>query len=153
MLSAVGGSVYGTREMRVKQGEGIVYMPGKMLPPCVGPVWPYCLTRASYQHKVFFANQRFPVKGLHWTIVGLGIVLSISSIALRVDDPVTPYDESETPFNLVAPISFQLVARPLRVREDRRITLFEREPVRRNDGTTTYLSQFRLNLLSKTLLC
>ena len=93
------------------------------------------------------------MKGLHWTIVGLGIVLSISSIALRVDDPVTPYDESETPFNLVAPISFNIVARPLTVREGRRITIFEREGVRRNDSATTYPSQFHLKLLSKTLLC
>src|SRR5215469_3507416 len=94
-----------------------------------------------------------PMKGLHWTIVGLGIVLSISSIALRVDDPVTPYDESETPFNLVAPISFNIVARPLTVCESRRIAISEREGVRGNDGATTYPSQFHLKLLSKTLLC
>jgi hypothetical protein len=93
------------------------------------------------------------VKGLHWTIVGLGIVLSISSIALRVDDPVTPSDESETPFNLVVAPSFNIVARPPRVREGCRIAIFGRKRVRRNDGATTYLSQFRLKLLSKTLLC
>ena len=93
------------------------------------------------------------MKGLHWTIVSLGIVLSISSIVLRVDGPVTPYDESETPFNLVAPISFNIVAYPLTLREGRRFTILERERVRRHDGATTYTSQFHLKLLSKTLLC
>ena len=93
------------------------------------------------------------MQGLHWMVVGFGIVLSISSIAFRVDDPVTPYDESETPFNLVAPISFNIVARSLTVREDRRITIFAREGVRRNHGATTYPSEFHLKLLSKTLLC
>ena len=93
------------------------------------------------------------MKGLHSTVIGLGIVLSISSIALRVDDPATSYDESETPFNLVAPVSFNIVAPPARVREGRRITTLGRRRVRRNDGATTYPSQFHLKLLSKTLLC
>jgi hypothetical protein len=46
------------------------------------------------------------VKRLHWTIIVLGIcVVSISSLVLRVDDPLTAYDESETPVYLATSVS------------------------------------------------
>jgi hypothetical protein len=91
------------------------------------------------------------VKGFHWLIVGIGIVLSISSIRFQVDDPITAYDESETSLYLVLADNSVTVARPLTLR-DARITVFvKKERVRRNDETTGCPSQ--LNFLSTTLLC
>jgi hypothetical protein len=91
------------------------------------------------------------VKGFHWLIVGIGIVLSISSIRLQVDDPITAYDESETSLYLVLADNSVTVARPLTLR-DARITVFAKKArVLRNDETTGCPSQ--LNFLSTTLLC
>ena len=90
------------------------------------------------------------------------LICGSSVSVLRVDDPETAYDESETPFNLVAPVSTNIVVRPPTVRVDRPITMFRLQRVGRNDGAMTYTTttmlaiypaQFRLKLLNKALLC
>jgi hypothetical protein len=104
------------------------------------------------------------VKYLAWTIVVVGIFLiCVSSVAVvRVDDPETAYDESETPFNIVASLSTNTVLRPPTVRVDRAIKMFRLQRVGLNDSAMTYAtttmlaaypSRFRLNLLNETLLC
>ncbi|HWJ48066.1 MAG TPA: hypothetical protein VNS62_10455 [Candidatus Udaeobacter sp.] len=56
------------------------------------------------------------MKGLHWTTVVLGIcVVSISSLVLRVDDPLTAYDESATPVYLAASVSIHFGLTPNRI--------------------------------------
>ena len=90
---------------------------------------------------------------VYWIILGLGIAISISSVALRIDAPATPFDESETSFDLGAPVTFSIVARPAIVREGCRITILVRQRVRRSEVSTTDVSQFPCKLLSKTLIC
>ena len=102
------------------------------------------------------------MKGFHWTIVVLGIVVSISSIAFRADDPATSYDESEGAFTFIAPVRIDnVVVRPLAPRLRGLVTILQLQRVGWNYDamayeTTTgglYSSQFRLQLLTKTLLC
>lgn len=102
------------------------------------------------------------MKGLLWTIVVLGIIVSISSNAFRADDPTTPYDESEGAFSFIAPVSIcKIIVPRLAVRLGGPVTILRVQRVASNDGAMVYAittmralgSQFRLQLLSKTLLC
>jgi hypothetical protein len=103
------------------------------------------------------------VKYLAWTIVVFGMFLICVSVAVvRVDNPETAYDESETPFNIVALPNTNTVVRPPSVRVDRAITKFRLQQVGLNDGAmryatttmlATYPSRFQLKLLNETLLC
>ena len=104
-----------------------------------------------------------PVNRLRWTIAVLGMCLiCISSMALRVDDPKTPYVESETPFNLIAPAGNNSVVRPhFTARVSRPITMFQAQRLGRYDDALMYAIsamraicplQARPNLLC-TLLC
>jgi hypothetical protein len=43
------------------------------------------------------------VRHLRWIVIVVGLCVSISSFSLPVDDPGTPYNESEAPINLAAP--------------------------------------------------
>jgi len=98
------------------------------------------------------------VKPLHWMIVVFGMcVISISSIELRSDNSETPYDESEIP-SLIALVSVNKVVRSLTVCVSHSIRMFrphrERELIYAISKIwATCLSQSRLSLLSKTLLC
>ena len=85
-------------------------------------------------------------------------VLLICSTTVQIDDPETPYDESETPFNLIAAGSVDTVVRPLTTCLGHPITVVQL----RQDGAiiqtisgklATCPSQLRLKILSKTLLC
>ena len=99
------------------------------------------------------------MKGFHWTILVVGIMLSLSSSAFRADDPATPYDESEGAFSFIAlGATNNLVACRPPARVIRTTAIFRLQPV----DALVYLiiatsaqctSQRGLKLLSKTLLC
>jgi hypothetical protein len=102
------------------------------------------------------------VKDSRWQIVVLGIVVSISSIPLRADNPETPYDESETTLNLLAPDNINTVVRPPIVRVSLDLAMFRVQTKAWNDSAMRYAttatlatcpSEFGLKLLSKMLLC
>ena len=88
-------------------------------------------------------------------------MVSISSNAFRADDPATPYDESEGAFSFIAPVSIcKIIVPRLAVRLGGPVTILRVQRVS-NDGAMAYAittmralaSQFRLQLLSETLLC
>jgi hypothetical protein len=52
------------------------------------------------------------VKRSRWTIAILGIcIVFCASIALPIDDPETPFNESEAPVSLATPVAIDTVAR------------------------------------------
>ena len=102
------------------------------------------------------------MKGLLWTIVVMGIMVSISSNAFRADDPATPYDESEGAFSFVAPVSVcKIIVPRLTVLVGGPVTILRVQRAASTDDAMAYAitmmrplaSQFRLQLLSKPLLC
>jgi hypothetical protein len=94
------------------------------------------------------------------TIAVLGIcMVFLSSIAVPIDDPETPYNESETPVNLATPVVINTAS--VVPHASRLISLFRIQSVSWNDGATkcaltsrrgALLSNSRLKRLF-TLLC
>jgi len=85
-------------------------------------------------------------------------VLLICPATVQTDDPETPYNESEAPFNLIGAISVDIVVRPLTTCLGRPITVVRLHQdgaiIQTMSGmSTTGPSHLRLKLLSKTLLC
>lgn len=89
-------------------------------------------------------------------------MVSISLNAFRTDDPATPYDESEGAFSFIAPVSIcKIIVPRLAVPLGGPVTILRAQRVASNDGAMAYAittmqalaSQFRLQFLSKTLLC
>lgn len=101
------------------------------------------------------------VKGLRWIIVFLGMLLiCVSSIAVRGDDPDTAYNESETPVNLIL-VSLTGVATTNLTTVEHPITISRKQRLCRDAGTTIFaitskralpVSHSCLNLYC-TLLC
>jgi hypothetical protein len=102
------------------------------------------------------------VKYLRWIIVVFGIFpISVLSIAVRVDDPETAYEETESPVNLTIPVSITRIARTILITVEHPVAISRGQRVCRDARTTVYaitakralpVSHSRLNLLC-TLLC
>ena len=89
-------------------------------------------------------------------------MVSISSNAFRADNPATPYDESEGAFSFIAPVSIcKIIVPRFAFRLGGPVSILRVQRVASNDAGMAYAittmralaSQFRLQLLSKTLLC
>lgn len=99
-----------------------------------------------------------PVKCLRWIIAIAGICVLLScSTTVQTDDPETPYNESEAPFNLIAAVNGDVVVRPLTTCLDHPIIAPLHQDgaiIQITSGVlATCPSHLRLKLLSKTLLC
>ena len=119
---------------------------------------PFPLTAADCRSS-FSSTWGAPVKCLRWMIAIAGTcLLTICSTTVQTDDPETPYNESEAPFNLIAIVSVDTVVRPLTTCLDRPITVVRLHQdgaiIQTMSGmSATCPSHLRLKLLSKALLC